>query len=76
MALVVQTLETAILRAFNNVSNVEVSPEELRRQMARELAQAIDAYIRTATVNPGIPVSTAGTAAAQTGTTTGPGTLS
>jgi len=44
--------------------------------LATELSTAIDAYIKTATVNPGIPVTTAGTAAAQSGATTGPGTLS
>ena len=75
MALVVSTLEAALLQAFNNVSDVEASPADLRRQMAREIAQAIDAYIRTAQVSSGIPVATAGTAAAQTGATTAPGTL-
>ena len=75
MALVVSALETAILQAFNNVSNIEESPEDLRKRMAKDLAQAIDVYIRTAQVSPGIPVATAGTAAAQTGATTAPGTL-
>jgi hypothetical protein len=43
---------------------------------AGELAKIITNYIKTATVNAGIPVATAGTAVSQTGATTGPGTLS
>lgn len=36
---------------------------------------AITAYIKSATVLPGIPVATAGSPAAQTGATTGPGVI-
>ena len=36
---------------------------------------AITTYIQSATVVPGIPVATAGSPAAQTGATTGPGTI-
>tara|TARA_R100000544_G_scaffold24552_1_gene12383 strand:- start:55 stop:333 length:279 start_codon:yes stop_codon:yes gene_type:complete len=36
---------------------------------------AITAYIKSATVVPGIPVVTAGSALAQTGATTGPGVI-
>ena len=43
--------------------------------MAQKFANIIDGYIKTAQVAPGIPVATAGTAAAQTGATTAPGTL-
>lgn len=45
-------------------------------KMAEVISEAVDKYIKTATVtvSAGIPVSTAGTAAAQTGATTGPGT--
>ena len=49
-------------------------------EYAERLASLIDAFVRSGevTVQPGISVSTAGTAAAQTGTTTstGAGTIS
>jgi hypothetical protein len=71
MALVVSTLETSI-KAINAAMS---SGNGLTAdQYAHQLAQAIDAYIKTATVTIplGVPVSTAGTAAAQTGATTAP----
>jgi hypothetical protein len=40
-----------------------------------KLADAIDAFVKTGEVQAGIPVSTTGTAAAQTGATTGPGKI-
>jgi len=45
-------------------------------EYAERLASLIDAFVRSGevTVNPGISVSTAGTAAAQSGTTTSTGT--
>lgn len=45
-------------------------------EFADKLATIIDTYVKgaTITVAAGIPVSTAGTAVAQTGATTGPGT--
>lgn len=39
------------------------------------LADAIDAFVKTGEVQPGITVSTTGTAAAQTGATTGTGKI-
>jgi len=74
--LVKSTLEQALLAAFNAASDVDKKPADLRAQMARDIATAIDSYIRTAQVNRGIPVATTGTAAAQTGATTGTGMLS
>lgn len=44
-------------------------------KFANGLADAIDAFVKTGEVQPGIPVSTAGSAAAQTGATTGPGKI-
>lgn len=44
-------------------------------KFANGLADAIDAFVKTGEVQPGIPVSTTGTAAAQTGATTGPGKI-
>ena len=44
-------------------------------KFANGLADAIDAFVKTGEVKAGIPVSTTGTAAAQTGATTGPGKI-
>lgn len=44
-------------------------------KFADGLADAIDAFIKTGEVQAGIPVSTAGSATAQTGATTGPGKI-
>lgn len=68
MPLIKDTLKAQLLAVFSK----ENTPEEA----ADQIATAIDAYIKTATITivPGIPVATAGTAAAQTGVTTGPGT--
>jgi hypothetical protein len=44
-------------------------------KFADGLADAIDAFVKTGEVQPGITVSTTGTAAAQTGATTGTGKI-
>jgi hypothetical protein len=44
-------------------------------KFANGLADAIDAFVKTGEVQPGITVSTTGTAAAQTGATTGTGKI-
>lgn len=44
-------------------------------KFANGLADAIDAFVKTGEVQAGIPVSTTGTAEAQTGATTGPGKI-
>lgn len=44
-------------------------------KLANGLADAIDAFVKTGEVQAGIPVSTAGSATAQTGATTGPGKI-
>lgn len=44
-------------------------------KFANGLAGAIDAFVKTGEVQAGIPVSTAGSATAQTGATTGPGKI-
>lgn len=76
MALNKTQLKQALLNAFNAVSNIEGDPADFRQQLATELSNAIDAFVKSATVtvNAGIAVSTTGTAAAQTGTTTSTGT--
>ena len=52
-------------------------PDALRQKMANEMANAIDAFVKTGAVQvaTGIAVSTSGTAAAQTGATTAAGTV-
>lgn len=44
-------------------------------KFANGLADAIDAFVKTGEVQAGIPVSTTGSATAQTGATTGPGKI-
>ena len=44
-------------------------------KFANGLADAIDAFVKTGEVQAGSPVSTAGSATAQTGATTGPGKI-
>lgn len=44
-------------------------------KFADGLADAIDAFVKTGEVQPGITVSTTGTASAQTGATTGTGKI-
>ena len=74
--LVKETLKTAIEAAFVSQMNRTENREAAVSDLADKLAAAIDAFVRSAQVNPGIPVATAGTAAAQTGATTGTGTIS
>jgi hypothetical protein len=71
MALVQATLKTNLLNLFNSMKQSEMSEADF----AEQLAMIINNHIKTAqvTVNAGIPVATAGSAASQTGTTTGPG---
>jgi hypothetical protein len=72
MALVQVTLKQNLLALFNQMKQSEMSESDY----ADKLAKIINDHILTAvvTVNPGIAVSTTGTAAAQTGATTAPGT--
>lgn len=76
MALNRTGLEQELQAAFDAESEVEVDPAQARARMAKAIAEAVDSFVRsgTVTVASGIPVSTAGTAAAQTGATTAPGT--
>ena len=70
MALNVSKLQSdieSLLRSMSEVSDSEAG----YKQFSSGLASLIDSYIKTAdvTVDPGIPVSTAGTAISQTGAT-------
>ncbi len=57
------------------LSDMETRTEDAKDEFATRLSDAIDAYVKTGQVAPGIPVATTGTAAAQTGATTAPGTI-
>lgn len=81
-------LENAIKLAFENAlttaknSGEKDASAEIRANLAKELANAIDAYVASAQVNitsvvstvpPGVAVATVGTPTAQTGATVSPG---
>ena len=68
MALVKQTLETALKQAFDGVSDTNIDPAQGRVQMAAALANAIDAFVRSGTVT--------GTCATPAGAGTIAGTIS
>jgi hypothetical protein len=76
MPLVKETLKAALVQAFSDQMNKKENPEQAIDDLVSKLATAIDNYIKSATVTiaPGILVATVGTAASQTGTTTGSGT--
>ena len=69
------TLGNSIAAAFAKAQGLSKA-SDAQTTLAGSIADAIDTYVKgaTVTVPAGIPVSTAGTAAAQTGATTGPGT--
>jgi methionine synthase II (cobalamin-independent) len=71
MALNQTTLKNNLLTLFNLMKQSEMSEEDY----AENLAAIINEHIKTAQVKAGIPVSTTGSAAAQSGATTGTGEL-
>lgn len=72
MALQKDVLESSIL---NLLTQMRQETEIDDSKFAKGLADAIDAFVKTGEVQPGIPVSTTGSAAAQSGATTGPGKI-
>jgi len=72
------SLKTSVKQAFLDALGGSPTSEQNTKidTLAGAIADAMDAFVKTATVtvSAGIPVSTAGTAAAQTGATTAPGT--
>lgn len=72
MALVSSVLAAQLTQFFNKMQN---TTESNNAAMAEELAKIITDYIKTAQVAPGIPVSTTGSPTAQTGATTGTGSI-
>ena len=59
----------------NRVQEIDLQNSNVADAIAEIIADEVDSYIKgaTITVPAGIPVSTTGTAAAQSGATTGPG---
>ena len=84
MALATQVLQANLQRKIKAILDApfdeKSDPEQIKMKFAQELSTAIademDMWIKTGmvTVQPGIPVATAGSPTAQTGATTGPGT--
>lgn len=70
MALNKALLTQQIKKAFLDQKVKTSNPDEAINDLATKIANAVDAYVRAAQVPVGIPVTTAGSAAAQTGATT------
>lgn len=68
-------LEADILTAFTAAAATDRNAAAARARLAASIANAIDAYVKAVKVAANIPVSTTGTASAQTGATTGMGNL-
>ena len=77
MALVKKRLVDALYAAETSGVTLTKDAEKKVKSKCEAVASAIDEYIKSADilidVYPGQPVTTAGTAVAQTGTTSGPG---
>lgn len=84
MALATKVLQANLQRRIKAILDVpfdeKSDPEQIKTRFAKDLSSAIademETWIKTGmvTVQPGIPVATAGSPTAQTGATTGPGT--
>ena len=68
-------LTADILDLVEDLATRESNPQQARIDFAAGLSTAISSFVAKLQVAPGIPVSTAGTATAQTGATTSPGTI-
>lgn len=71
-----QGIKYALDQPINETSNSDEVKQRFAQNIANAIADGVDAWIKTATVTvqSGIPVSTSGSATAQTGATTGQGT--
>lgn len=71
-----QGIKDALDQPINETSNSDEVKQRFAQNIANAIADGVDAWIKTATVTvkSGIPVSTSGSATAQTGATTGQGT--
>jgi hypothetical protein len=69
MALDKATLKTSLQTIFEDLSNKSAA------DVAQQMADAIDAYVKTGIVPAGIPVTGTCPAGPVTGTTSGPGSI-
>lgn len=71
-----ESLKTAIKNAFDAEKESTDDPIDSIDRIAAAIADGVDIFVKSATVTValGIPVATAGSAAAQTGATTATGT--
>lgn len=79
MALNKATLAQQLKTIFDGVSPEATGitdPALLREKLANEMADAIDAFVKTGKVATGITLTSTGTATAHTGQTTSEGTIS
>ena len=69
-------IKQALDASFNEKSDSDTIKLNLAKAVSQAIASEMETWIKTGivTVQPGIPVATAGSPTAQTGTTTGPGT--
>lgn len=70
-----QKIKAALDQPISETSDSNEVKQRFAQNVANAIADGVDAWIKTAvvTVQPGIPVTTAGSATAQTGATTGQG---
>ena len=70
-----ETIRQAFVAAKDNGAKNGADPDAIINQLSSDIASAVHDYVTSITVviNPGIPVSTAGSPTAQVGATTGPG---
>lgn len=69
-------IKQALDASFNEKSDSDTIKLNLAKAVSQAIASEMETWIKTGivTVQPGIPVATAGSSVSQTGTTTGPGT--
>jgi hypothetical protein len=69
MALNKATLQTSLQAIFEDLSDKSAA------DVAQQMADAIDAYVKTGTVPAGIPITGTSPTGPVTGTTSGPGSI-
>lgn len=70
-----ETIKQAFATAKDSGAKDGADPDAIINKLSSDIASAVHDYVTsiTVTINPGIPVSTAGSPFAQAGATTGPG---
>ena len=73
MPLVKQTLEASILAAFKKSFAETANPDDVQQQLATDLSDAIDAFVRSGTVTIPLGVPVVALPPSGAGATTAPG---